>query len=156
MQTRTLLKLSLAMLASVGIGVATLASFHAQAQTGGKPPSADYSTEKAPIRPTDVQLNVLSWGPPATSGDCLEQGGATLSLRSDGQAVWSSQVSSTSSNDSFCHDLQLVDRNGTVLWNWGRFCSPTLSSTPQHWIANLNFPEYVYQYVVNGLRENHC
>lgn len=166
MPTRTLLKLSLAMLAGVGISLATLASPHAQTPTGGEPPTGgkpptgtDDSTVRALTTtptPTDVQFFVLTLPNAATSGDCLEQGGATLSVRSDGQAVWASRVSSSSRNNSFCHNLRLYDRNGTVLWSWGRFCSPTLSSTPLLWTASLNFPQYIYQYVVSLQRDNHC
>jgi hypothetical protein len=158
MQTRMLLKLSLAMLAGVGISLATLASPHAQTPTGGKPRTgADDSTVRAlTTTPTDVQWFAISFPAPAISGACLEQGGASLSIRSDGQAVWGSQVSSSDSNNSFCHDLHLYDKNGTLLYSWGRFCSPTLSSTPQLWTTSLTFPQYMYPYIVTAHRDNHC
>ena len=174
---QTHLRVNLAMLAAIGIGVATLASVHAQAPTGAQPPTgakaptapigaktptaptdSDNSSTNAPKPETELQAQpkTFSWSRAATSGDCLEQAGSSITLRPDGTATWRSQVSSTSSDDAFCHNVRLIDRNSTVLWSWGRFCSFTLSSTPHTWTANLAYPEVHFPFVVSAQKDNHC
>jgi hypothetical protein len=164
---QTLLRVKLAMLAAIGIGVATLATVHAQAPaqapTGGQPPTgakappgSDNSSINAPKPVARAEEFTLTFSGAVSEGDCVEQAGATITLRSDGTAVWRSEVSSPHNDDAFCHNLRLLDQNGTVLHSWGRFCSFTLSSTPQVWAANLAFPAYVWPHVVRAQRDNHC
>jgi hypothetical protein len=148
-----ILRTSLAILAGVGIGIATLATLHADTRA---PATDDSSTTPPKIETTAAQSFTLTWPSAAPSGDCLEQAGATLTLNSDGTATWQSQVSSSYSDDSFCHNLRVLDKNGTVIWSWERLCSSTLSSTPRTWTANSAFPASSWPHFVKAQRDNHC
>lgn len=138
-------------------------SVHAQTKSPviDKPkPSDTVSLSNSSARAANalaVEEVVFVWNDANSAGSCTINGGATLTLRSDGTASWNAQVKSSSSDDAYCVTMSFFDRNNLNLFNWPRFCSQTLTDSFQRWTNfDLAFPQAHFPFVTHISRVDHC
>jgi hypothetical protein len=102
------------------------------------------------------QTKDFFWDVPSNVSGC-SLAGAHLTLRRDGSASWRGVVDSIYSDDSYCVTLSFLRSGGGTLFAWPRFCSQTLSHSPQVWTnSNLAFPERFFDSIAIVNRRDHC
>lgn len=93
-------------------------------------------------------------------GDCRILN-ATLTMQPDGRVSWSAKVREINppvfGSNAVCAQLSFLDVNGTPVFSWPKFCSPSLTEDDQDWNrSNLGVPAVHVPAIVRIGRVDTC
>ena len=119
-----------------------------------KPENIALSGVKSPTT-ADARKKVFGgWGQ-VTCGDC-RMDDPSLQIDSDGWAVFTANVYTSGTNDSWGICFHFRQANGFSVWDSGWFWSPTIGTGTTPWYLVFQYPAYLFDTIALVNFDNHC